>query len=146
MNLGKKSTTNKTSPAAYVLLLLCPARQVRRVAALGLLELEAGYYLYVGSGGANVLKRIERHLRPQKTRRWQVDWLTTGRRRLRPAEVCILPGLEECTVARMLGRWLQPVQRLGASDCACSTHLFYSKDAALVHRVLGKLTALASAL
>ncbi|MFO7649724.1 MAG: GIY-YIG nuclease family protein [bacterium] len=128
-----------SGPAAYVLVLFCANRRTLRVGALGELEFQPGYYLYVGSGGANVLKRIERHLRPRKIRRWQVDWLTSGPGRLRPAEACILPGLRECAVARSLGRSLEPAHRLGASDCRCITHLYNSRNAAQVRRVLKDL-------
>jgi sugar fermentation stimulation protein A len=131
-----------TGRAAYVLVLFCSTRRTLRVGSLGRLAFVPGYYLYVGSGGANVLKRVERHLRPRKVRRWQVDWLTSGPNRLRPAEACILPGFEEYAVARALGLRLNPVRRVGASDCRCATHLFYSRDAAPVRRVLLKLSGL----
>jgi len=78
-------------PSGYVLILLNRQEQARRVGALGRVGFAAGVYFYVGSGGANVVKRILRHLAPHKRRHWHIDYLTAGRNRMRPVGAYIHP-------------------------------------------------------
>lgn len=88
------------------------------------MEFPTGFYLYVGSGGPNALKRVQRHLAQKKRIRWHIDYLTTGRNRMRPVDAYFFPGVPECRLALELGRELSGVSRFGCSDCACPSHLF----------------------
>ena len=54
--------------------LVCPLQ----VGALGEVSLEPGWYLYVGSARRHLEARLRRHLRPEKRRRWHIDYLLTG--------------------------------------------------------------------
>ncbi|OPX33398.1 hypothetical protein B1H10_06095 [candidate division KSB1 bacterium 4484_188] len=46
------------------------------VARLGLLRFPPGFYIYTGSQQRSLLKRVERHLRPEKKIHWHIDYLT----------------------------------------------------------------------
>ncbi len=92
------------------------------VGRLGVVRLPAGRYLYTGSARRGLEARIARHLRPAKTCRWHIDWLTTApgvrvrehRRSARPE--CELNQRTPGTV---------PIPGFGASDCraGCGAHL-----------------------
>ncbi len=113
---------------AYLLLLWNQARRRVVVGSLGRIEFAPGFYLYVGSGGANAVRRVQRHLRPDKRVRWHIDYLTAGSGRMRPVDVYLYPGLAECRLARAVAAGRTGIAGFGSSDCRCRTHLFYSPD------------------
>jgi Uri superfamily endonuclease len=115
-------------PSAYLLLLWNRTTRARQVGRLGRLCFEPGFYLYVGSGGPNVLKRILRHVRSSKPVRWHIDHLTAGPDRMRFVDAWLLPGMSECSTADSLGKRLPGVVGFGASDCRCRSHLFHARD------------------
>ena len=93
------------------------------VGALGEVEFPEGYYLYVGSAQRNMRKRIERHLRREKRKRWHIDYL------LEVAEVVEhiafpLPKRCEEEIAMNLGEKFHFVHGFGASDSRAKSHLF----------------------
>ncbi len=116
----------RSEPANYVLVLWNRRKRSVKVGRLGPIEFEPGFYVYVGSGGANPLKRVQRHLRAAKPRRWHVDYITTGPARMRPVDSYVLAGGSECRTARRIGRRLAVVSRFGSSDCRCPGHLFHA--------------------
>jgi Uri superfamily endonuclease len=115
-------------PGTYVLVLESSQRAQVTVGTLGRIQLEAGFYLYVGSalGPGGLAARVGRHARKSKQLHWHIDyvrahcqltevWMT---RDARPWEHAWAGAL-----ARMPGVTL-PMPRFGASDCRCPTHLF----------------------
>ena len=119
-------------PGSYVLVLALANSRRIRVGAHGLLEFQPGTYLYVGSahGPGGLRARIARHCRRVKTKRWHIDFVR--------AHMCLVGVLwvpctdrnREHEMARTLTEEYEPyVPGLGASDCRCRTHLFYSPDA-----------------
>jgi Uri superfamily endonuclease len=101
------------------------------VGALGAFELEAGYYLYVGGALNGLAGRLRRHLRTDdKQLYWHIDYL---RAQTELVEIWWTVAAErlECDWAaavRGLSGASEPVPRFGASDCRCSSHLFYLPD------------------
>ena len=134
----------------YVLALPLPGGATATVGALGRLRLEAGVHLYVGSARRGLWQRVARHLRRDKPRRWHVDALSTHPALGRPWAL-LLPAdpRAECALAAEVGRWVEarggtPGPRgFGASDCACSTHLWRVDRAepAELARALGRTEA-----
>jgi Uri superfamily endonuclease len=113
----------------YVLVLALPESTRVAVGRLGTLELEAGFYAYVGSalGPGGLAARIAHQLRVAPRPRWHVDHL---RRAAEPVAVWHLTGPErrEHEWAAALAERLTPVAPgFGASDCRCPTHLFHSR-------------------
>lgn len=118
----------KFKSVAYILIMRNQIVRRIKIGRLGKREFPAGIYLYVGSGGANVLKRAQRHLTYSKRIRWHIDYLTTGRKRMKPIDVYFFPVASECGLAFELGARLQAVGGFGCSDCRCRSHLFFAAD------------------
>ncbi|MBN2551711.1 MAG: GIY-YIG nuclease family protein [Spirochaetales bacterium] len=110
--------------------------------ALGELQLEAGWYVYVGSGKRNLSARIARHHRRSKKMHWHIDYLLE---RVDPRRVKSLPIRSrhdlECRLARSVaGLAAGFVQGFGCSDCSCASHLFrFDADPLRDRRFLGLL-------
>ena len=96
----------------------------------GRLDVEPGYYLYVGSafGPGGVAARVTRHLRKRKPRRWHLDYL---RAHVIPAQIwiCYDPERREHPWATAVGNspCVNPIEGFGSSDCRCRAHLFRIK-------------------
>ncbi|MBT5455692.1 MAG: GIY-YIG nuclease family protein, partial [Rhodospirillaceae bacterium] len=111
---------------AYALLIRLPHRLQASIGALGMIGLPAGAYLYLGSahGPGGLRARLRRHLRPEKTRHWHVDYLTEVGK-----IICILavPDGHECDLvdrARSCTGVSVPIAGFGSSDCRrCPAHL-----------------------
>lgn len=93
-----------------------------QIGALGCFTFIKGQYVYVGSAKRNLLKRVERHYKIDKVKRWHLDYL-------RP--YCQITKIEsfqdsegECSLAAEFAKkgeiW---IKNFGASDCKCSGHL-----------------------
>jgi len=105
------------------------SRQVS-VGALGRVELRPGFLIYVGSafGPGGIRSRVTRHARKNKKLHWHIDYL---RRYLSLEEVWLTTAVErmEHVWADCLGARLKVAHpRLGASDCRCPGHLFFSAE------------------
>ncbi|AGK61112.1 hypothetical protein Asulf_01112 [Archaeoglobus sulfaticallidus PM70-1] len=84
-----------------------------------------GYYIYCGSHMVNLEKRIKRHFSRDKKLRWHIDYLTKEMDVL--FAIMIRSGKKmECSISRVLCEEFEPYSRLGASDCKCKTHVFFS--------------------
>lgn len=115
------------APNAYRLHIYLRRPITLNVGALGPCRLPAGTYIYTGSARRNLEKRLERHCRRQKTKRWHIDHLTSH-----PAAAII-------AVERLWGNECELNQDtpgdivahgFGASDCraGCGAHLKYLVD------------------
>ena len=115
-------------PGTYVLVMHLPRMAEVQVGALGRVRLPAGYYLYVGSALGGLWQRLERHLASSKRRHWHIDYLLEV---MAIVEIWYREGNErfECAWAQAFtaSEHLEPVDGIGASDCACRTHLFRSE-------------------
>ena len=125
----RPQTGMKRAPGTYVLVLQAESSQRVRVGRWGMLDVQPGYYLYVGSafGPGGVNARVSRHCRETQARHWHVDYLrdTTA-----PIEVWCGHGVRdlEHRWAEILGdmRGVSSVPGFGCSDCKCESHLFMS--------------------
>jgi len=119
------------TPGTYALVLACSNPIRIRVGALGEVGLDAGYLVYVGSafGPGGLAGRLRHHLRPVRRPRWHVDylreqaslvgvWCASGPRSLEH---------EWATAFANIRGFTAPHRGLGASDCACDTHLLHSR-------------------
>ena len=116
-------------PGTYLLILRADSSQRIQVGRWGMLDVQPGYYLYVGSafGPGGVNARVSRHCRETQARHWHVDylrdvsvpievWCGYGSRDLEHRWAEILAGM--CGVSSVPG--------FGCSDCKCESHLFTS--------------------
>lgn len=126
----------------YVLVLWLGEPQQVEVGKLGKLAFQAGYYLYVGSafGAGGIAGRLKHHLNPQK-RHWHVDWLRSMAK-LQEVWYREAKWSGECQWATELSKLphlTRPYPGFGASDCRCSSHLFYCPSAAALSVVRAEM-------
>jgi len=111
---------------AYLFLLRLPDARVLQIGRLGEFDLDAGWYIYVGSAMAGLDARLQRHRRRRKRVHWHIDHLREA-----ADEVVPLPirssRRQECDLAADVGSTYRlAIPRFGASDCNCSGHLFFA--------------------
>jgi Uri superfamily endonuclease len=115
----------------YCLVFKTPGCTIQ-VGALGFLQFQAGWYMYVGSAlGSGGLQRLIRHISLARLRdkqpTWHVDHLLTSPEfSLKFAVFAISGDRYECLLSRELNGTRIP--GFGCSDCSCTSHLFYRKD------------------
>jgi Uri superfamily endonuclease len=109
----------------YALVIAVAKSIVLDVGVLHRVQLEKGFYVYVGSAQSSIEKRIARHLRSTKRRFWHIDYL------LNAEDVSVItvfqtqgPKSLECEVASWLDSVGIAVSKFGSSDCHCRSHLF----------------------
>jgi Uri superfamily endonuclease len=116
----------------YIVILRSDENRPVLIGARGLLQLQTGYYLYAGSalGPGGLRARVGRHLAGTGRPRWHIDFL---RQVTRPHGAWLYIGHD-----RQEHNWADAVAYmpdveatapgLGASDCSCTTHLFYTRS------------------
>jgi Uri superfamily endonuclease len=116
-------------PGTYALVLAATACREVAIGRLGMLAVQPGFYVYVGSamGPGGLAARIGRHRRGDKRLRWHVDYLRIV---ARIEEVWYAAGSRhrECRWANALRKMSGagiPMARFGASDCRCPSHLLF---------------------
>jgi Uri superfamily endonuclease len=108
---------------SYVLLIKLKNKTKINVGKLGIIHLNKGYFVYIGSALNGLEKRIQRHLKIQKKLHWHIDYLLEKGKILdvffQESEV-----KEECNIANNFNK-LQQIDGFGCSDCKCKSHLFF---------------------
>lgn len=114
-------------PGSYALLFALAEDRRLSVGALGPIDLEAGFHLYLGSalGPGGVRARVQRHVRGSGRPHWHVDSL---RAVAAVSEVWFRhdPARRECgwaAAAREIPGFAGEIPGFGASDCGCRSHL-----------------------
>ncbi|WP_455365529.1 GIY-YIG nuclease family protein [Kaarinaea lacus] len=100
-----------------------------QVGKLGGLAGKRGFYLYVGSalGSGGVNARVGHHLRIAEKPRWHFDYLRPA---VIPRRIWYCRSLNRCehqwasVLAELPGAEI-PLEKFGATDCQCQTHLYY---------------------
>jgi Uri superfamily endonuclease len=121
----------RSDPGTYALILKSDSIAHVQIGRWGMLDLQPGYYIYVGSafGPGGVKARVSRHLRKDKQKHWHIDYL---REHLTPIEVWFSYQRKhlEHEWAESLFKMpeMSPVQGFGCSDCKCDAHLFFTLE------------------
>lgn len=113
----------------YVLILMSRGASAVQIGRWGVLAVEPGYYLYVGSafGPGGVRSRVLRHCQEAKKKHWHIDYL---RDLVEPIGAWYSHSPE-----RIEHQWaeifsssssLKDIQNFGSSDCRCDSHLFHT--------------------
>ena len=109
---------------SYLVLLKVHERKTISIGKLGPISFEAGHYIYIGSAMKGLSKRIERHRRLRKRLFWHIDYLR-GVAEFHVALPVRSSDNLECEIAKKIRAFAEwEVPGFGASDCACSSHLF----------------------
>ena len=120
----------KPESGTYALVLRSLESARAQIGRWGRLDIEPGFYIYVGSafGPGGVRARILRHCRKTKPKHWHMDYL---REHVVPisAWYCYAPVTLEHQWAKGLSEMAEmlPVKGFGCADCKCRAHLFVSR-------------------
>jgi sugar fermentation stimulation protein A len=113
---------------SYLVIFRLPKKKIIRVGSLGDLPLRGGYYTYVGSARRGLSARIERHRRLRKKSFWHIDDLSAQADFHAALPVRSADDLE-CEMASALEDFSEgSVPGFGSSDCACPSHLFWTRE------------------
>lgn len=120
----------ESTSGTYALILHDRSNASVQVGRWGLLNIQPGFYLYIGSafGPGGVRARVSRHCRKSKAKRWHVDYLREHADLIEVWYSHCTRHLEHEWAAAFLGMdGVAPVEGFGCSDCECRSHLFFSK-------------------
>jgi len=122
----------KNHPGTYAIVLKPNRERSIKIGKLGMLRVQAGYYIYVGSafGPGGLKARIAHHKRVSHRPRWHIDYLRTA------AEICKVwytydprPMEHQWAEAFAGAKGITaPFPGFGSSDCNCRAHLYYVKS------------------
>lgn len=113
----------------YVLLIQLTKNVDLKIGKLGSLSFGEGLYAYVGSAQVGLEKRIERHLRKEKSIFWHIDYLLMSRYSKITKVFCLDAGKRaECAIAGQIESEGEAIVGFGCSDCSCRSHLFRLRD------------------
>jgi sugar fermentation stimulation protein A len=113
---------------SYLVIFRLPKSRRIRVGELGDIRFREGHYIYVGSARRGLSARIERHRRLRKKFFWHVDYLRAFAESRASLPVRSSEDLE-CEIAGALEGFSEgSVPGFGSSDCACRSHLFWSRE------------------
>lgn len=114
-------------PGSYALIFKCLESSDLKVGALGILRLEPGYYIYVGSafGPGGVSARINHHRLISQRPHWHLDYLRPSLHFVEYWYTNDTPDREHQWASQLaaLKGAREPFAGFGASDCDCPTHL-----------------------
>ena len=119
----------QTRHGTYALVFSAPGKRQIAVGKIGTLQLQPGFYIYVGSafGPGGLKARIAHHSRIPTRPHWHVDYLASD---LGLTEIWYTfdPVHREhqwaAAIASIRGASL-PLAGFGSSDCGCTSHLFF---------------------
>jgi sugar fermentation stimulation protein A len=95
------------------------------VGGLGTITCPPGYYIYFGSGGTQIFRRVDHHRMMRKRHHWHIDYLRSVMKFVTAIPVVGVAG-PECRFRREIEPfWGEAVPGFGSSDCSCGSHLLY---------------------
>jgi Uri superfamily endonuclease len=115
----------------YALILSCASHTRIQIGRLGTMQLQRGYYVYLGSalGPGGLRARIAHHQKPSTRSHWHIDYLRVHAR-LRSVWLNYDGRRHEHEWARAMQKVNGasiPLPGFGASDCDCPSHLYFFK-------------------
>ena len=119
----------RPAPGTYALVFKTQRNKRLVIGKLGTLNLQPGYYVYVGSafGPGGLKARIGHHRKTFSRPHWHIDYLSEY---LTPAEVWYTYDATHRedhwsqVLANVRGASI-PLPGFGSSDCGCPSHLFF---------------------
>lgn len=121
-----------SQPGSYLLVFSSEQTVSIKVGRLGMIELDSGYYFYIGSafGPGGVRARVRHHHGISKRPHWHLDYIRPS---LSLLEVWYSVDVNryEHEWANILHDTLQmqvPLCGFGASDCQCHSHFFFTRS------------------
>jgi len=110
---------------SYLLVYHNPGAFCAAVGALGQREFPPGYYVYAGSGMANLYARIGHHRKKGGKKHWHIDYVKGPMRLVSDLPMAGI-GNRECELAEDLAALGgKAVPGFGSSDCRCGSHFYF---------------------
>ncbi len=114
----------------YVLIFENHADIEVEIGKMGCIAFKKGFYAYVGSALSGLEQRIKRHRREvgnSKKLHWHIDYLLANSA-VEVKEILCAETTErkECEIATNMSMHLDSITNFGSTDCACTSHLFFS--------------------
>ncbi len=115
----------------YALILFCLSNARIQIGRLGTMQLQRGYYIYLGSalGPGGIRARIAHHQKLATRPHWHIDYVR-AHTRLHSVWLRYDGTRREhewaCAMHRVRGATI-PLPGFGASDCGCQSHLYFFK-------------------
>ena len=129
MNLKQLEENLNKEAGSYILVLKAEARSEVEVGSAGLLTIEPGYYLYLGSarGPGGVVARVGHHYRQTANPHWHIDYLRAETELVDVWYIYSQQSYEHSWADYFLAQEETkiPLGGFGASDCDCQSHLFF---------------------
>ena len=118
-------------PGTYALILSCATSTRIQIGRLGTVQLQRGYYVYLGSalGPGGLRARIAHHQELSTRPHWHIDYLRPHTR-LHSVWLSYGGTRDEHEWARAMQKVkgaMIPLRGFGASDCSCPSHLYFFK-------------------
>ena len=119
-------------PGTYALILSASHKKFIAIGKLGYLQLQSGFYIYIGSafGPGGLKARIAHHCRKPARPHWHIDYLASTIA-LKEIWYTFDPVHREhqwaYTISNIRGASV-PLTGFGSSDCRCRSHLFFFKS------------------
>ena len=118
----------------YLLVIYLQKKVLINIGALGRVEFQEGYYIYVGSamgnkGSTTLLNRVKRHVNPSSNKKmhWHIDYLLDCEDSY-IFKIFLIPSTDrlECVLSGELKDSCDKyISKFGSSDCSCESHLYY---------------------
>ena len=118
----------------YLLVIHLQKKSSISIGALGGLNFQQGYYIYVGSamgnkGSTTLLNRVKRHVDSSNNKKihWHIDYLLDCEYSS-IFKIFLIPSAErlECFFSNELKFTCDDyINHFGSSDCDCDSHLYY---------------------
>lgn len=131
-------------PGTYLLVFHTDRRSSVRVGKLGELALIPGYYFYIGSafGPGGLRARVRHHAGIATKPHWHLDYIRPA---MRLVQIWYSTDLyryehEWADSLYYTMQMMVPLAGLGASDCACSSHFFYTEGMPVTSKLKNALT------
>jgi Uri superfamily endonuclease len=121
-------STITAQPGTYALVLACRSARPLRIGRLGAVELQPGFYVYVGSafGPGGLAARLQHHQGIAARPHWHVDYLRAACELMEvwhTTDTAHREHLWAKTVGALSGARV-PLPGFGSSDCDCVAHLY----------------------
>lgn len=124
---------------SYILIIYISKNSIIKIASLGKIKFDKGYYTYIGSAMNNLDKRIQRHLRKEKRLHWHIDYLLANKNvKIIKVYYIISKNREECKIAYLVSKHGESIKGFGCSDCKCESHLYKLKNLRWINGEKGK--------
>lgn len=125
----EKTRLNAINKGAYLLLMENKKEQTIEVGKLGEITFRPGFYVYVGSGMANLEKRVKHHQLKKKSYHYHIDYITpTYMKVKKPYLIRITERIESALAVKIEKVCDEMVQGFGCSDTKEKSHLFYFQN------------------